>query len=118
MSLRGGYYTNYSNNSDISWLEANIATSVRSQALNQIQTLVGNTYVVYNIPMFDALTRNEYVDTFGYSLGFAWETAKSSISLTAVVERGRGQAQIASSLVTQPLSYRSFAFYAVASTRN
>lgn len=117
LSLRFGYFTNKANSRKVDWLEAAGGALARAAGTDRFSTLALNGILVYNIPGLTSPVRFEHVDNTGFSLGFGWETSNSTISLTYVTERGRGQSQIDSGQLSQPLVYDSFTVYIVASTR-
>lgn len=115
LSMRLGTYTNFSNNEEIDWTSAAVDLYLRETARNSIALGSNITYLPGNI---QAKVRFEDVDTQGYTIGFGWETARSSISLTYIYEYGRGMAQIDGSQLPQSLIYRNSSIYLVASSHN
>ncbi len=118
LSLRAGLFTNDANSREVQWLDAAVGAAARNAGTDKVSAPVIGGVLVYNIPELAVPVRFEHVDTRGLTVGIAWETARSAISATYVEERGRGQAQIDSAQLSQPLRYRSFSLYIVASTRN
>lgn len=117
-ALRLGAFTNRANSAEIDWGRRALILDARNKGAHQaIYTTRVKSSLVYNIPAFDALERFEHVDNTGYSLGLSWGDARSSLTITYVIERGRGMAQIDANLLPQPLEFNSGAFYLVASTR-
>lgn len=117
-AVRFGAFTNYANSADIDWGVRTFILDARNKGAHQMTytTKVKST-LYYNIPAFDSLERFEHVDNRGYTLGLTWGDARSSLTITYVLERGRGMAQIDASLLPQPLLFHSSSFYLVASTR-
>ena len=118
LSLRFGAFTNKANSRPIEWADSALGAAARNAGLDKVSGPVVGGVLVYNIAELAAPVRFEHADTRGYSFGFGWETARSALSITYSEERGLGLAQIDSSQAAQPLRYRSFAIYIVASTRN
>ena len=116
LSIKLGFFTNQSNNEDISWLDSYIQATVgQSLPFGAIFTPVGSGVIGYKIPYFQERTRNEYVNTQGYSLGFAYTDAESSISLTFITEQGDGSSSIPNQAISK-YRYRSLQIYLAATT--
>ncbi|MEM7179731.1 MAG: hypothetical protein AAF518_02380 [Spirochaetota bacterium] len=115
LAMRVGAYTNFSNNEKIDWTTAAVDLYLRETGRNSVSL---GSNVTYLPDAIQAKVRFEDVDTQGYTLGFGWETSRSSISLTYIYEYGKGIAQIDSSQLPQSLIYRNSSIYLVASSHN
>ena len=113
LSLRMGFYTNKANSKNINWGRSAVDLYLREIGQNNVQ--VTDT-MLYAPESLQAKVRFEHVNVQGYTLGFGWETAKSSISLTYLYEYGRGGSQIDNSQLPQTMIYRNQSIYLVASS--
>ncbi len=117
-AIRGGSFTNNANTYDIRWADGALAALARNASRNYYRVSTSSaTGLYYNIPGTEPLERFEHVNLRGYSIGFSWGDARSSLTFTYVLEAGKGVSQIDSSQAPQKLIYRSSTVYLVASTR-
>lgn len=116
VAIRLGYYTNQSNHKKVDWLTA--AMKKIAAANNQNLLTVNNTTPLsfYAPNALNPDPRFEQVNNNGYTLGMSWATASNSVTMTYVLERGRGGSQINSSQLPGILKYYSSSLYLVAST--
>lgn len=119
LSLRLGSFTNYANTKNQTWLTSAMIAYNR-QIAGDSETILndGSTVVNYKPQALRDNPRNEYVDTIGYTLGFSFSTAKSSIGINLIKEYGRGHAKLDSDRANQPLVYDSTSIYVVVSSKN
>lgn len=115
LSLRFGLYTNKANTKPIDWARSAIDLYLAENGKNIIP--LGNG-MDYRPEALQPKSRIEHVNVTGYTFGFGWETAKSSISVTYVYEYGRGNSQIDSSQLPQSMLYKNESVYLVASSHN
>jgi hypothetical protein len=113
LSLRLGLYTNKANSKKIDWGRSAVDVYLRETGNSNIA--VGSNSI-YSPEALQAKVRFEHVNVQGYTMGFGWETAKSSISLTYLYEYGRGGSQIDTSQLPQTMIYRNQSIYLVASS--
>lgn len=115
LAFRIGSYTNYANSKNINWLDTAVNTYLSEQNLT---TFVISNNLLYQPESLQPKSRFEHVDTFGYSMGLSWTTAKTSITLSYVREQGNGGSQIDTSQPAQTMSIRNYSIYLVASSHN
>ncbi|MCB1175099.1 MAG: hypothetical protein KDK39_16110 [Leptospiraceae bacterium] len=116
-AIRLGGYSNLANTPDkkdtlISILDN---TVTRSQSPASGLTVTQNLGYYYEPNQSDEL---EHVDLYGYSLGFAFSSGSSSVSLSFSREFGKGWGNIADEGLPQQMRARSTAVYLTATTRN
>lgn len=116
-ALRVGYFTNRANSTEIDWLDGTIAAAARNTGRNFVRVPLQSAGLYLNIPGADARERFEYAHLHGYTLGLSWGDARSSLSVSYVLEKGQGSAQIDSGQSPQKLRVRSSSIMIVASTK-
>lgn len=117
LAIRAGFFTNRANSEEIAWLDGSIAAAARNLGRNYLRIPMQNAGFYYNIPAADSRERFEYVHLTGWTAGLSWGDARSSLTVSYVLERGRGSAQIDSGQSPQKLNVRSSSIMIVASTR-
>jgi long-subunit fatty acid transport protein len=116
-AVRLGYFTNRANSTEIDWLDGTIAAAARNAGRNYIRVPLQSAGLYYNIPGADARERFEYAHLHGYTLGLSWGDARSSLTVSYILEKGQGSAQIDSGQSPQKLRMRSSSIMIVASTK-
>ena len=116
LAIRLGTFSNYANTKRISWMNSVIQKYLADNKSNALILNYENPLLVYLPDAVNPSPRFEHVNNFGYSLSLSWTTAKSSITLTYLLERGQGTSRILDSELTQILKYRGDSVYIVAST--
>lgn len=117
LAIRLGLFTNRANSQEIDWLEGTIAATARNLGRNYVRIPLQNSGLYYNIPGADAPERLEFAHLNGYTLGVSWGDARSSLTVSYILERGRGTSQIDSGQSPQQLRVRSSSIMIVASTK-
>ncbi len=111
-SIRLGTFTNYANTKRKSWIES-VASNLFLEESGDISVIYADssTILAYRWPFLRENPRNEYLNTFGYSIGFSFSTAATSFGINIIKEFGRGSAEIDSGRPIQPLNYNATYFY-------
>ncbi|MCP5497775.1 MAG: transporter, Ompp1/FadL/TodX family protein [Leptospiraceae bacterium] len=116
-AIRFGYFTNFANSKEIKWLASAIQSYLAANQRNYGIISYDNPYVYYIPSSLNPPLRFEYVNNQGFSFGMSWVTSSSSITLTYVIEKGKGSSHINSELPSQPLIYNSSSLYLIATSR-
>ncbi|MCB1157109.1 MAG: hypothetical protein H7A25_15910 [Leptospiraceae bacterium] len=109
-AIRLGTYTNYSN------------AERHSNLQMQISRFYSNPYSPLPLPVTDKFyyiptsERTEFIDNFGYSIGFAFESTRSVISLSFIIEKGRGRGFAFNSMIPQTIKELNLSAYFSAGT--
>jgi hypothetical protein len=110
--LRFGHFTNKSNNEEIPWLEAALYAAYRNNSrANSSLNLANN--LTYNLPE----KREQFINLTGYSFGIGLENARNSISLTIMIQNGKGIGTIDRNQLPTTSIYRENTAYLSGSTR-
>ncbi|GBF51858.1 transporter, Ompp1/FadL/TodX family [Leptospira ryugenii] len=117
-SVLGGIFTNEPNTKPISWTDSAIDLYLQSVIGNQLRAGNENTSLVYNIARTGTDPRNEYSKNRGFSIGFSWQTSKSSLSVTLIQENGRGNSRIDPNSLSQAFEYSAQSIYIMVSSKN
>jgi long-chain fatty acid transport protein len=119
ISLRLGMFTNYANTKNQSWLTTAAIAANKSIVGDSERIFTDGTNTVnYRLPFLKDNPRNEHVNNLGYTVGFSFSTAKASIGINIVKEKGRGFSALDSTRASQPLLYDSTSIYVVVSSRS
>jgi hypothetical protein len=116
LAFRFGTFSNFANTKKITWMDSVVHKYLSDAKQNAVILNYENPLLVYVPTEWNSPSRYEYVNNFGYSFSLSWATAKSSITLTYILERGRGSSQILDSQLAQTLKYSGNSVYIVAST--
>ncbi|MEM7182488.1 MAG: hypothetical protein AAF518_16355 [Spirochaetota bacterium] len=121
LAIKFGYFTNYANNKNISWVESALATSARGNLASGIVPLYGESFseqgfIGYRIPQLQERERTEHVDLFGYTLGISSSFHDSSLSIILIWEKGQGGGSGNSDVGSSKIIYDSLNLYMAAST--
>lgn len=111
-ALRTGAYTNFASSPEPDWREFALTRALETVGLRNLP-VYGN--VLYRIPGPENGVSS--FSTYGASLGFGYENAGSSFSLTVSQESGSGTALITADAPPQRVEYRSLSLFVVATTR-
>lgn len=114
-SVKLGYYTNYANSKEIKWGDSAIKSFLANTGQNSLN-LSSDPVAIYSPSALSPSSRTEHVNTSGYCLGLSWSTARISITMTLIREKGKGASQIIDSQPSQVLRLDSTSVYLVAST--
>jgi long-chain fatty acid transport protein len=110
--IRLGHFTNRSNNEKTSWGEAAWFASYRQ--INRASTdITLRDNLTYKIPE----KREQYINLMGYSIGIGLENARNSISLTLMIQNGKGLGTIDRNQLPSTSIYRESTAYLSGSTR-
>ncbi|MCB1157890.1 MAG: hypothetical protein H7A25_21920 [Leptospiraceae bacterium] len=112
LAIRMGAYTNFSNNRRKEWMESAVV-----QAMKASSNITLSPNVFYQAQEFETSPREEDADTKGFTFGFSWALAKSSISLTFVTEKGVGASYLGGGL-PQQFIYKNNSVLLTASSHN
>ncbi|MCB1158605.1 MAG: hypothetical protein H7A25_05850 [Leptospiraceae bacterium] len=117
-AIRIGGFSNYSNTRKIDWLDSSIDLLILNASQSNTIRVSNNPLISYFPEDIQAPQRFEHVDLRGGTLALTWATAKTSVSLTGIYEKGFGSARIISSSPAHPLIYKNVTLYLTASTFN
>ncbi|MCB1158351.1 MAG: transporter, Ompp1/FadL/TodX family protein, partial [Leptospiraceae bacterium] len=119
LALLGGVFTNYSNAKEVKWEESAFQLAGKALLGSEYSSKASEDLTLaYAYPEFRNNPRKEFVNNLGYSVGISFASAKASISLTLIREKGLGQSRIDYNSLSQQFQYNSTSIYLVASSRN
>ncbi|MBP7282955.1 MAG: hypothetical protein KBA66_15335 [Leptospiraceae bacterium] len=110
--LRFGHFTNKSNNHEIHWREAAFFAQYRENSRASSNVALADN-INYTLPE----KRNQYINLTGYSFGIGLENARNSISLTVIIQNGKGIATIDRNQLPTTSVHRENTIYLSGSTR-
>ena len=110
--LRLGHFSNKSNSDPIRWGEAAWFAAYRQQNRASTDITIWDN-VKYTIPE----KRDQFINLLGYSIGIGLENARNSISLTVMIQNGKGIGTIDKNQLPSTSIYRESTAYISGSTR-
>ncbi|MEM7179552.1 MAG: hypothetical protein AAF518_01470, partial [Spirochaetota bacterium] len=111
--LRMGYYTNNSNGKISSWEQTALELAINEQQLGGNFTLP----LQENLEYIYLSNRQEYVNKFGYTIGFGYATARSSFAINVARENGSGGARLEESELPHQMFKSKTTIYFTATSR-
>jgi hypothetical protein len=110
--VRFGHFTNRSNNEQVHWGEAALLAVYRERSLASADVNLTRN-ISYTLPE----KRNQYINLTGYSFGIGLENARNSISLTFLIQNGKGLGTIDRNQLPTTSVYKENTVYLSGSTR-